>query len=290
MFFQNYSKPGKGVNKRDPNQPRIATFFEILPRKLWELCKLNWLYLITAIPFFLVTMLISGILSSPLINSATSLVTDEELVPTLALLDILVRLAVSLVFTVFWGLGPCTAGFTFITRNYGKEEHCWLFSDYFERIKKNFKQSFLLWILDLAVFYLLAVAFIFYNKNNMFPLTVLVTFVIVIYTIMHMYIYQMMISYKLSFFNIIRNSLLLAFIKAPQNMLLLLIMVVLNVGIPVLIYAVFQNVLSILVIVLLEVCMLPALTSFITNFFIYTTLEQYVNSENRSEEKAEQTV
>lgn len=56
MFFGNYSKPGKGVNKRDPNQPRIQVFFDILPRKVWSLIKLNILYLLTSIPFFIVTM------------------------------------------------------------------------------------------------------------------------------------------------------------------------------------------------------------------------------------------
>ena len=34
MFFYDYSKPGKGVNKRDPNQTPIFTFFDILHIKL----------------------------------------------------------------------------------------------------------------------------------------------------------------------------------------------------------------------------------------------------------------
>ncbi|MBE7022941.1 MAG: DUF624 domain-containing protein [Ruminococcaceae bacterium] len=289
MFFQNYAKPGKGVNKRDPNQPRIKTFFEILPRKLWNLCKLNWLYLITAIPFFLVTMFIAGIFSSPIINSITDFSNDVDLT-MLAVFDLFVRFAVSMCFLIFWGLGPCTAGFTFITRNYGKEEHCWLFSDYFEKFRQNFKQSILLWIIDLVVFYLLAVAFMFYHRNSMFLLTILVASVTVVYTMMHMYIYQMMISYKLSFIDIIKNSLLLTFIKAPQNVLLLFVVLAMNIGIPYLIYSLFHNVISILVIVLLEACMLPALSSFITNFFVYTTLEMYVNGDNRAEEKTEQTV
>jgi len=100
----------------------------------------------------------------------------------------------------------------------------------------------------------------------------------------------MMISYKLSFIDIIKNSLLLTFIKAPQNVLLLFVVLAMNIGIPYLIYSLFHNVISILVIVLLEACMLPALSSFITNFFVYTTLEMYVNGDNRAEEKTEQTV
>ena len=46
MFFNNYSKPGKGVNKRNPEQPRMQIFFDVLPRKLWDLLKLHILLFI----------------------------------------------------------------------------------------------------------------------------------------------------------------------------------------------------------------------------------------------------
>ncbi len=68
VFFNNYSKPGKGVNKRNPEQPSIQVFYDVLPRKLWDLFKLNVLYLLTAIPFFIVTMIIAGAVSSPIID------------------------------------------------------------------------------------------------------------------------------------------------------------------------------------------------------------------------------
>lgn len=277
MFFPNYNKPGKGVNKRDPNQPRITTFFEILPRKLWNLCKVNLLYMVAAIPFFLVTLVITGVISSRITNSLFVALNDPSLEPTLALLDILLRIVFSLLFTVFYGLGPATAGATYIIRNYGREEHCWLVSDFFERFKSNFKQSFVIWIIDLAALFTMTVAIEFYMNSGIYILAVILIFVSLVYTLMHLYIYQIMITFELSLKHILKNSLIFALAKAPKNFLLLLINVLVHIIIPVAAVFITQSVTAVAVVVLLEIFILPALTSFTTNFFIYSDIEKYIN-------------
>ncbi len=283
MFFPNYSKPGKGVNKRDPNQSIIVTFFEILPRKLWNLCKLNWLYLITAIPFFVVTMLVTGVISSPFINALSAFLADSQLNPALALFDLILRFIFTFAVTVFWGMGPCTAGFTYIVRNYGQEEHCWLISDYFERIKLNLKQSFLFWIIDLLVFYFLMGALYFYYDSSIYILVFVLSFATVVYTIMHMYIYQMMITFDLKLRDIIKNSFLLTFACAPRNILLLLILIGIHIGLPILAYLFFQSSTVLLVFIILELCLLPSLSAFTVNFFIHPILHKYVKREPDAE-------
>jgi len=284
MFFPNYSKPGKGVNKRDPNQPIIKTFFEILPRKLWNLCKLNWLYVLTAIPFFLVTVFLSGIITSPIINTMMALVPDVEFYSAFVLFDLILRIAISLFVMVFWGVGPFTAGMTYITRNYGQEEHCWLFSDYFEKSKQNLKQSIALWIIDMVVFYLLMGALNFYTSSSMYIMVFILSFVILIYTMMHMYVYQMMITFDLKLIDILKNALLLSFGCAPRNLLLMLILLALHVALPIVLYMLFQNLIVIVIFVILELCLLPTLSSFVVNFFIHPILQKYVNRDSNAAE------
>ena len=147
MLFNNYSKPGKGVNKRNSNQPRIQVFFEVLPRKLWDLIKLNMLYMLTAIPLFIVTMVVVGVVSSVIIDTLATQFDNVSLVYW----DLILRVVFAFLFMIFLGQGPVTAGDTYIIREHGREHPCWLISDFFERFKSNFKQGILLWIIDLAV-------------------------------------------------------------------------------------------------------------------------------------------
>ena len=131
MFFKNYSKPGKGVKKRDPNQPRYKIYFEILPRNLWRLFKLNLLYLLTLLPFFVVTMIVMDFLSRQIVVRVISNLSID----TFIRYNFLINVILSFLFTVFLGQGPITAGMTYVVREFGNEKPCWLISDYFERIK-----------------------------------------------------------------------------------------------------------------------------------------------------------
>ncbi len=277
MFFSNYNKPGKGVNKRDPNQPRITTFFEILPRKLWDLCKVNMLYMIAALPFFLFTMIITGVISSRISDSLFVSLGDPSLEPTFALIDIALRVILSLFFSIFYGLGPATAGATYIIRNYGREEHCWLVSDFFERFRTNFKQSFCIWAIDLAALYLLTIAIEFYVNSGIYILAFILVLVAFVYTLMHLYIYQILITFDLPLKHVFKNSLIFAMANAPKNFLLLLITIMIHIVIPIAAVFITQNLIVILIIILLELILLPTLTSFTTNFFIYSDIEKYIN-------------
>ena len=99
MFFKNYDRPGPGVQPRNPDEPRIKIFWDIFPRKLWNLFKLNLLYLLVSIPFILVTMIIAGVISTPVISSLASDLTAIEL----SGYDSLIRFIVAFLFMIFWG-------------------------------------------------------------------------------------------------------------------------------------------------------------------------------------------
>ena len=46
-------------------------------------------------------------------------------------------------------IGPATAGFTYVLRNFSREEHSFVWMDFFDNFKKNFKQSFIVSLLNL---------------------------------------------------------------------------------------------------------------------------------------------
>ena len=280
MFFNNYSKPGKGVNKRNPDQPRIQVFFDVLPRKLWDLFKLNILYLLTMIPFFIVTMFVVGVISAPLVEAIATELANTELV----YMDIVLRFIFAFLFMLFLGEGPATAGYTYIIREHGREHPCWLISDFFERVKSNFKQGILLWIIDLLVLYLMTVAIRFYGQSGMIILQYVMILVAVLYAMMHIYVYQMMVTFDLPLKHILKNSLLLAIGKAPVSLLILILNIIIYAVIPFAIVMTAKSMVVILILLLIEVLILPPITSFAINFYIDPILDKYINAENKTEE------
>jgi uncharacterized membrane protein YesL len=48
--FLDYSKPGKGVKKDEPQKPRFMFFWELFFRKFWKLIQLNFLFVAFSLP------------------------------------------------------------------------------------------------------------------------------------------------------------------------------------------------------------------------------------------------
>ena len=277
MFFNNYNKPGPGVEKRDPNTPRIKVFWEIFPRKLWDLFKLNILYIVASLPFIFVTMLVAGIISLPLINGISSTLSSKELVAY----DIFIRSTVAFLFMVFVGLGPTTAGFTYIIREYACERHSWGISDFFKIFKANFKQSILMWIIDLAVFYVLVVCVRFYGNLGNAVFQYIILLMAIIYVMMHTYIYRIMITFELPLKHILKNSFLLTLGKAPVNLFILLCNIIIYIVIPICFTMSKDGPLTTWIILFADILFFPSITSFITSFYIIPILEKYLNDEKQ---------
>ena len=301
LFGNGYLKEGKGVNKRDPNESKFKIFFELLFRKFWKLCKLNLIYIIACIPTFAVMLLLSGLISSRIVdacaeafaqgmNLAASDYSNGELSMLLVQLDIIVRVLISLGVTVLWGMGPVTAGYTYVLRNFSREEHVWMMSDFWGKIKENFKQSIVVWIVDMLLFAIFTIAISFYLSQTgvLQYVAYVVASIILIYTTMHFYIYQWMITFNLKLKDIYRNSLILALAEVPKNLLITAIVVIIHIALP--IYGLLGgwSPLGWLIFGACEIFGLIAITGFLANYWAYTSLGKYVttaeNSENTNEE------
>ncbi len=278
MFFKNYDKPGPGVNPRNPDEPRIKVFWDIFPGKLWNLFKLNLLYLLVSLPFLFVTMVVAGVISSPFIHSVESELSAIQM----SGYDSLIRFLVAFLFMIFFGFGPVTCGFTYIIREYACERPCWLIGDFLERIKLNFKQGILLWLIDLAVLYIFTVAFSFYGQdgNSIFQYIILV--MALIDTMMHIYIYQMMITFDLPLKHLLKNSFLMAMAKAPVNLFIIICHILIYIVIPFVVIMSNAGLLTTLIVLLAEIFFFPAITGFITGFCIIPGLNQHLGMDQNA--------
>ncbi len=286
-----FTKEGKGVEKDAPKKRGIFAFFELFFRKFWRLCKLNVLYLLACIPTAAVVFIAAGVVSSTIVNNSTEILAqavgmttpdmgNAEFVKSIAIVDIVIRCMLTLLFTVLWGMGPVTAGFTYILRNYSREEHAWLWSDFWQYTKENFKQSIIVWIVDLVAMPMMFIAFMFYSKAQgaIMYLKYLMCAMMFVYTAMHFYIYPMMVTFKLSVKDLYRNALLFAFGKLPINIFVFAVLLFLHIGIPyiAIMKAGGASIISLLVYVLLELVIFVSMSGFIVNFSIYPTLKKYM--------------
>lgn len=300
MFGFNYAKPGKGVDKRDPNKKRIAIFFEIFFRKFWSLCKTNLLYVICCIPAFVVAFFVSGVLTSGITDYFTPLIAQSfgngpadvasgtvEL--QIAIFDMVLRSFAALLFTIFLGAGPVTAGFTYILRNYAREEHVWLISDMWQRSKSNFRQGIVVWLIDLFALVVLTVAFKFYLGigGAMSYVACAIGFIALVFIMMHFYIYQLMVTFELKLKDLYRNSILLVFAEAPKNLAIFIVLVLIHIIIPYFGTVMGNMPLFMPVFLLLELIILPAATGFMTNFFVYSTVEKFIFAAQESDQNTE---
>ncbi len=124
-------------------------------------------------------------------------------------------------------IGPATAAMTKILREFTLERPVFLFSDFWDAFKENFKQGFIVSILQGIVIFLIYSAVVYYVsltvKSAWFLL--LLGFICLIGLILlfaSYYVYVMMVSVRLSVFQLIRNSILFAFAGAFTNILTLL--------------------------------------------------------------------
>ena len=124
-------------------------------------------------------------------------------------------------------IGPATAAATYVLRNIAREEHAFIWMDFYDNFKKNFKQSFVTGIIDLAVTALFGVnLWVYINaiaqeaspKYLYFMLGVAVV-IFLCYFIAKMYLYPILVTFDISIKNAYKNSFIFTLIKFPGNIL-----------------------------------------------------------------------
>ena len=200
-----FTKPGKGVEKDEPKKKGVARFWELAKRKLWSYVKLNFFYLITCIPAFVVVWLILTQILQQMANAQGD---------ALAAITFL-AFVLSLFLVMCYGLSPFSAGYYYVLRNYVRENHSWVFADFYGKTKQNLKKSLIMYFIDLAFMILTLFSlriYIILSISGMFAMQIMLIvylIMLILYSVMTSYKWTMTVTFDLNLFQILKNSLLL---------------------------------------------------------------------------------
>ena len=245
-FMNNYyyGKSGKGdYTPEDLPKTRMQLFFEMLRVRLSALCRMNLIYMLPWIPTMLVIgMLVMYVLTMGVGPTQKQTITNADGTTTtqtvrvelteeeqLALLDQQVEVLPTMINTMLVLLIPCvfitgpwTAGVAYVTRNWSRDEHAFVWSDMKDAMKENWKQALGLSAITSVIPLLMYLCWQFYGSlavNNWF-MTVPQMFTVMVGVVWYLaltYAYPMLVTYKMSFGTIIKNSLLMAVGRLPQS-------------------------------------------------------------------------
>ena len=262
MGILNFSKPGPGVSKDAPRKKGVFLYFELFGRKFTKLISLNILYFLCSLPMMMLYFLIFSMTLPNLF----------EISPKLVMLSGFL----ALLFTAILGSGPASAAMAYVLREYSKENHVWLFSTFFSKMKENFKKEMAVCIIDLAFTYVFSFSLIFYIKQSgsliWFVLMLASILFGLIFMIMHYYIHQLIITFEDKLKDIFTNSLLFSLSTFIQCVLLTVFILIA--------VDVVYNELMFLTPVVPAVLILLILMSFVrfpVEFFVYRTINKTLN-------------
>ncbi len=253
-FFN--GRDGKGVI-HDPNAKKnLKYFFPLFYRKFNSIALTNVFLVFGNFPVLFLLFANAGFLNTesiapvhPLYSVLQGASTASPSNPIFALLYGIygAQGAVSIpsVWTyIFYGIGALViltfglvnVGCAHLMRSMVREEPIFFRSDFIGAIKRNFWQALLLGIIDLGVIFALAYGFLFYSLNagTNFLLNCAYYFfwvIMIIYFFMRFYLYQMLVTFDLSFRKLFKNAFIFAFVGFKRNILALLgiiVLVILN--------------------------------------------------------------
>lgn len=223
LFSFGFDNDGPGVDKNVPEKKALFKFIELFFRKIGKYITLNILYVIVNIP------LILGVVISVWPHEA--FLSSNGTVPPFYFTGDAVGLAL-MALSVFI-VGPANAGYTYVLRNFAREEHAWIFSDFFCQFAKNYKKGLVMSIIEILVPVILYLMFVFYgymlphtaaNNQNLFLIAnickMFTIFVSVFFIMMHKYIYIMIVTFDLKFLQIIKNAAIFTIAKLPYNIVI----------------------------------------------------------------------
>ena len=244
-----YGKSGKGdFRKEDMPSNRWQLFLDTLRTRLSALCRINMLYALIFLPTMIVLMInFTNVLSTmsnvilvqdndyasyveKMQEQGTEVTISEEDYNTLknsepdlnAYVDGTISSMLLWLIPCLAITGPFTAGLSYVTRNWARDEHAFIWTDFKDALKANWKQSLILSaitsILPAAVY----VGWRFYGQMTnqsmiMIVPQVLVVLVAVIWALSITYMHPLVVSYELKTKDVIRNGLLLGVARLPMS-------------------------------------------------------------------------
>lgn len=216
--FFDYAKPGKGISKEDVNKKGLSLYFDIFLRKIWKIITLNLIYILFSLPAIIIAWVMS-------IEAVSRLAAIAQIDLTQDIISGVVLLGafIAVIFMLLTGSGPASAGMTYVLRRYVNDSHSWVWSDFLDNFKSNFRQGILVYVINVIVSVFLTVSVVFYTYVMKGAASVVLrTFILIfaaLFAMCQMYTYQLMVSFELKLKDIYKNSFILLMAKLPWNIL-----------------------------------------------------------------------
>ena len=239
-----YGKSGKGDYTRDDlPQTRNQLFREMLRVRLSGLTRLNLMYMLSWLPAMIVIAYHLILIYSALTGMAEASLQLSEGTILQSELDLQLQTGTETIKSiVMFGLlmlipaititGPFTPGLCYVTRNWARDEHAFIFSDFKDAVKENWKQGLLTGFITGLVPVVAYVCWDFYgslaSQNGvLFIIPQMLTLLAALLWMMSLiFTYPLMVSYRLKYSQLIRNTFLLTLGRLPQTVLFKLITLV----------------------------------------------------------------
>lgn len=227
MGFFNFDKEGPGISKDSPQKKGIFLFFELLGRKFGIFCKTNLLYFLTSLPMIFISFVAAQFFINYLQNILAAKPDGVFLLQTYQF--------VTFIFVVFLGSGPASAALAYFNRSAVREEAVYVASDFFGQFKNNLKQGMIVGILHPLLVFSMLFAVIFYGIQYLstgaliWGIMMLVLFIFwIAFVFSGFYIYQLMVTFENSIFELYKNAFLLSLMNMPYNLLVAAAVIVVN--------------------------------------------------------------
>lgn len=215
MYYGNPNKPD--LKKEDVQEGPIKLFFIVLQVRFWKLIQLNLLYSIFWIPAFIVIYInLMAMAQSPEVFQAAVNLRGFVLTMLIQLLPCMII------------AGPATAGTSYVIRNWARDEHAWVWSDFKDAWKQNWKESILIMLINglaLIIFYVNLIFYTVYAQRSLIYLVLryLILVMGIIYAMMNMFIFPMLVTYELKIRQILKNALIFTIAELPRAFVVFLL-------------------------------------------------------------------
>ena len=211
LFKNNYDTPGKGVLKTPHEKKGFFKFWELFGGHFGKLIKLNLMYFVFCIPLFALVMSVMGFFGG-----------FKKIYLLLAIPSVII--------------GPATAALMKVARNFAQERPCFVFHTFNDAMKKNFRQGIIMGIIDVVFVlgFLIGVPmYANWAKANtiMYVPYAICLICMLMFLMMHFYIYLMICSTTLNLKQILKNSFFLVSLGLKESLWTLLAVAFIVVGI-----------------------------------------------------------
>lgn len=245
------NKDGKGVNKNEDTRPTFLNFFKNLFRKFPHLLRLNILMVLQIIPLVVIICFyflgpksptMSNVMFAPLfgldkaagnavVSSTLDLSSVQMGIPVFSPAVNITIICLVIVMAVTWGWQ--NIGATYVLRGLVKGDPVFVFSDFFYAIKKNLKQGIFLGLIDFAISAILLIDFFYlYQQTGSFGFDFMyfaILALMFIWFIMRFYIYNLLITFDIKIFKLLKNAFIFTILGIGRNILAFLGIIILTV-------------------------------------------------------------